>query len=98
MRRETKPITDGNEPFRRVVLVPPNGISEVRGELMMEIMVAFTKCDNGSDGVITRCVLVVKRGISKPVRQGIDTECRVVDEDKSGSTSIYISSAPITPE
>src|SRR6267154_510324 len=98
MRCETKPTTDGNEPFCGVVLVPPKGISKVRRELMVEIMVTFAECNYGSHGMITRCMLVVKRGLSKPVCQGIDTECRVVDEDQSGGTSIYISPAPITPE
>ena len=75
MRRQTKPITDGDKPFCRIILVPPNGISEIRRELVVEIMVAFTKCNYRSDGMITRRMLVVKRGISKPMCQGIDTKC-----------------------
>ena len=98
MRCETKPTTEGDEPFCRIVLVPTNGISKVRWELVVEIMVTFTKRNHRSDDMITRSMLVVKRGISKPVCQGIDTECRVVDENQTGSTSIYVSPAPITPK
>jgi len=64
----------------------------------MEIVVAFTKGNYRGDDMITRSMLVVERGISKPVCQGINTECRVMDEDKTRSTGIYVAPAPITPE
>jgi len=64
----------------------------------MEIVVAFAKRNYRSDDMIPRSVSVIKRGISKPVRQGIDAKCRVVDENETGGASIHISSAPVTPK
>jgi hypothetical protein len=65
---------------------------------VVEIVVAFTKRDYRSDGVITGSVLVVERRISKPVGQGIDAKCRVGDKDKTSSTGVYISPTPIAPK
>jgi hypothetical protein len=68
------------------------------GELMVEVVIALAQCNNRSEGVITGSVLVVKRRITKPVRQRVYAECRVMHEEKSGSSGIYISTAPITPK
>ena len=98
MRGKTKPTTNSDEPFGRVILVPPDSVPKIRGELMVEVVIALAQCNYCSDGVITGSVLVVKRRIAEPVRQGVYAEGRVMDEEKSGSSGIYISTAPITPK
>ena len=65
---------------------------------MVEVVVAFAKCNHRGDHMITRSMLVVERGVPKPVCQRIDTKCRVVDKDKTGGSGIYVAPAPVTPE
>ena len=98
MRCKTEPATDGNEPLCGIILIPTNSVSEISRELVVEIVVAFAKCNHRSNHMITRSMLVIEWSISKVVCQGVDTKCRVVDEDKTGSTSIYVTPTPITPE
>lgn len=98
MRGKTQPTTDSDEPFGGVVLVPPDGVPKIRGELMVKVVITLAQCDHCSDDVITGSVLVVKRCIAEPVSQRVDTKCGVMDEEKSCSSGIEISATPITPK
>ena len=98
MRGKTQPTTDSDEPFCRVVLVPPDGVPKIRGELMVKVVITLAQCDHCSDDMITGSVLVVKRCIAEPVRQRVNAECGVMDEEKSCSSGIEISATPITPK
>lgn len=41
---------------------------------MVEVVVPLAKSDNSSDEMVPRCQPVVKRRLSKPMRQGIHAE------------------------
>jgi len=74
VRGETKDGHGRDEPLGRVVLEPLDGVSEIHGELMVEVVVALTDGAESSEEVITGSVLVVERLVSEPVSQGVDTE------------------------
>ena len=58
----------GDKPLRRVVLVPPKGVTIVHRELVVEIVVAFSHGEEGGKQVVARTQFVVVRCASKPVR------------------------------
>lgn len=66
-----------DEPLRRVVLVPLDGIPVVHRELVMKIVVTFTDSDEGSDDMIAGRVLVVKGSVTEPMRERVHTESRL---------------------
>jgi hypothetical protein len=98
MRGKTHPTTNGDEPFGGVVLIPPDGVPKIRGELVVEVVITLAQCNHCSDDMITGSVLVVKRCITEPVRQRVNAECGVMEEEKSGSSGIEISAPPIAPK
>jgi len=53
-----------NEPLGGVVLEPLDGISEIHGELVVEIVVTLSDGAESGEKVITRSVLVVKGLVS----------------------------------
>ena len=63
-----------DKPFGRVVLIPPDGVTVIHRELVMEIVVTFANGDERCGEVIPGSVLVIERCSSKPVGEGINTE------------------------
>ena len=84
-------------PFGWVILVPFNGIAIVGREFMVEVMVAFAKGDKSSDNMVTRAVTIVERLVTEPVRQGINTESGLLDEEDAKNAGIDEAAAPIGP-
>lgn len=74
MRGESEFLAGGDEPFRRVVLVPLDGVAVVHGELMVEVVVPFTDSDEGGEDVVAGSVLVIEGGIAEPVSERVDAE------------------------
>ena len=74
MRGETKDGHGRDEPLGRVVLEPLDGVSEIHGELMVEVVVALTDGAESSEEVVAGSVLVVERFISEPMSERVDTE------------------------
>lgn len=70
-------LANPDEPLRRVILIPFDSISVVHGELVVEIVVAFTNGDEGGDNVVARGVLVIEGSLSEPMSEGINTERRL---------------------
>ena len=66
-----------NEPFRRVILIPLDGVTIIHGELVVEVVVTFANGGKSGDNMVTRGMLVVERAVSEPVRQRIHTESRL---------------------
>ena len=64
---ELAPQPDG--PLGGVVLVPLDGVAVVRGELVVEVVVALTESDKRSDDVIPGAVAVVKGLVAEPVSE-----------------------------
>lgn len=77
MACETQPGHGSDEPLGRIILVPLDGIAVVHGELVVEVVVAFTNGNERSDEVVAGSVLVIKGSLSKPVGQRVDTESRL---------------------
>lgn len=75
MRGESKLLASPDEPLGRIILIPLDRISVVHGELVMEVVVTFPNGDKCSNQVIARSVLVVKRCLTQPVSEGVDTKC-----------------------
>lgn len=67
VRGKSDGLHGGNEPLGWVVLVPLDGISVVHGELVVEVVVAFTDGDEGGDEVVSWSHLVVKAGFTEVV-------------------------------
>ena len=84
-------------PFGWIILVPFNGIAIIGRELMMEVMVAFAKGDESSDHMVTRAVAIVERLVTEPVRQGIDTERGLLDEEDAKNAGVDEAAAPVAP-
>ncbi len=57
-----------NEPFRRIILIPLDGVTIIHRELVVEIVVTFANGGKSGDSMVARGVLVVERAVSEPVR------------------------------
>lgn len=77
-----------DHPLRRVVLVPLDGISVVRGEFVVEVVIALAEGHERRDPVIARGVAVVKGLVAEPVGEGVDAERRLLHEGCAENTSI----------
>lgn len=89
MARQPSPGHDNNEPLGGVVLVPLDSVAVVHWELMVKVMIAFAECDERSDEMVARRVLVVKRLFSQPMRKRIDTERGLIYACIVSINSIY---------
>jgi hypothetical protein len=81
VRRKADFRSQPDHPFRGIVLIPLDRVSEVHGELMVEIVIAFAESGEGGDHVVTRGMLVVKRSIAEPVSKGIDAKGRLSKDE-----------------
>lgn len=97
MRSETEQRHGGDEPFRRVVLEPLDGVPKVHRELVMEIVITFADGDERCDKVITRSVLVVERSITEPMGERVYAKRRVVDKRQASGTGEEETAPPISP-
>ena len=77
MTREPEPITDRDEPFRRVPLVPFRSVPIIHRELMMEVVVALPKGHKRRDEVVSWRVLIIECAFTQPMSQRIDREGRL---------------------
>lgn len=80
-----------------LTLMPFDSITVVTGELVVEVVVSLTEGDKSSDDVIPRGVAVVKRLLTEPMGQRVDTESSLLNEKDSEDTSVDISTDPVTP-
>lgn len=97
MRSETELRHGPDEPLGWVVLEPLDGVSEVHGELVVEVVVALADSAKSGEEVVARSVLVVERLVTEPVSQRVDAEGRVVDEDETSGTGEEETTPPVTP-
>jgi hypothetical protein len=77
MAGQTYLLAHPYEPFRRIVLVPPDSIAVVHGKLMMEVVVSFTDSDQSGDDMVTRSMLIIERSVTEPVSERVYTEGRL---------------------
>ena len=71
---ETEFRADPDEPLRRVVLVPLDGVTVVHGELVVEVVVALANRAERSYDVVAGSVLIVERSLTEPVRERVHAE------------------------
>ena len=71
---ETQLGADPDEPLGGVVLVPPDSVTVVHRELVVEVVVTLADSDQGCDHMVLRGVLVIEGRFSEPVRKGVDAE------------------------
>lgn len=74
-------LPDPDVPLGGVVLPPLDGVAVIRGELVVEVVVALAEGDQGSDDVVTGRVAVIKGLVAEPVGQRVDAEGSLLDEE-----------------
>jgi hypothetical protein len=74
---QAKLLHSPDEPFGRVVLVPFDGVPIVHGKLVVEIVIPLPNSDESGDNMIAGCVLVIKRSLTEPMSERVDTEGRL---------------------
>ena len=74
MRGEAEGLHRPYEPFRRIVLVPLDGVAVVSWELVVEVVIPFADGDKRSDHMVLGSVFVVERSLAEPVSEGVDAE------------------------
>jgi hypothetical protein len=75
---EAQQLTNRNEPFRGVILIPFNRIAIVHRELVVEIVVTFANRHKRRHQVVSRSMLIIKRRFTKPVSERVDAKRRLV--------------------
>lgn len=114
MGGQTNPLHHPYEPLCGIVLIPPDRISEVHGELVMEVVIPFANCHEGSDDMVARCVFVIEWRVSQPMCKGVDAECALhkreshsanreedtymVNKGQASSSSEEEATEPISPK
>lgn len=94
---KTKLLHRPDEPFGWVILVPLDSIAVVGWEFVVEIVVSFSKSDQGSQDVVTWGVAVIEWLVTKPMSKGIDTEGGLLNEEDTEDATIDESTEPVTP-
>lgn len=77
-----------DHPLRRVVLVPFDGVTVVRWELVVEVVVALAECHQRRNPVVARGVAVVEGLVAEPVGEGVDAERRLLYESGAENTGV----------
>ena len=61
------------------------------------VVVALADGDERGEDVVARRVLAVERRVTEPVRQRVDAEGRVVDEQQTRCGGVEEATAPVAP-
>jgi hypothetical protein len=94
---KAKLLPDPDGPLRGVILIPLDGISVIRGILVVEVVVALTQGDESGNNVVTGRVSVVEGLLTEPVGEGVDAESGLLEEKGSEDASVDETAEPITP-
>lgn len=86
-----------DEPLGGVVLVPDERVSVVRGELVVEVVVALSKGDEGGEHVVSGGSSVVKGLLADPVRQRVDAERHLLHKSVSHDAGVHKAALPVAP-
>ena len=78
---EAELLPDPDVPLGGVVLPPLDGVAVIRGELVVEVVVSFTKGDEGGDDVVTGRVAVIERLLAEPVGKRVDAEGGLLNKE-----------------
>lgn len=94
---ETELLPGPDAPLGGVVLVPDDGITVVRGELVVEVVVSFAKRDESRDDVVSGAVSVVEGLLAKPVSETVDAEGGLLNHKDTEDSSVDESTNPVAP-
>ena len=94
---ETELLPEPDGPFRRVILMPFDGITVVGREFVVEVVITLSKRNESSNDVVTRRVAVIEGLITKPVGQGVDAESGLLNKEDSENTGVNESTGPVSP-
>jgi hypothetical protein len=94
---QTELLPDPDGPLRGVVLMPLDGIAVIRWELVVEVVVALAEGDEGGDHVVPGGVAVVEGLVPEPVRQGVDAEGGLLDEEDAEDARVDEAAPPVAP-
>merc|ERR1712227_600766 len=94
---EAELLPGPDRPLGGVVLVPLDGVAVTGGELVVEVVVALAKGDDGGNDVVTRRVAVVERLVTEPVGKGVDTEGGLLDKEDTEDTGVDEPTEVVTP-
>lgn len=95
--REAELLPRPDHPLCGVVLVPLDGVTVIRGELVVEVVVALSERDKSRDDMIARRVSVVEGLVTEPVGQGVDAEGGLLHEENAQDAGVDEATPPISP-
>jgi hypothetical protein len=75
MRSKSDLLTHPDEPFGGIILIPSDGVTVVHGELVVEVVIAFANGHESSHEMVSGCMLIIERRLSKPVGERVDAKC-----------------------
>ena len=78
---EAELLPGPDAPLGRVVLPPLDGVAVVRGELVVEVVVALAEGGDGGDDVVAGRVAVVEGLVAEPVGERVDAEGGLLDDE-----------------
>lgn len=94
---ETELLPHPDAPLGRVILPPLNSVTEIAGELVVEVVVTLTKGDESSDDVVPGRVAVVEGLVAEPVGKRVDAEGSLLDEEDTEDTAVDEATSIVTP-
>lgn len=94
---ETDHLPEGDVPLGGVVVEETDAVAVVRGELVVEVVVALAQGDEGGDEVVTGRVAIVEGLVSEPVGEGVDAEGGLLDKQGAAQTGVDEATEPVTP-
>ncbi len=77
--------------------MPLDGVAVIGGELMMEVVVAFSERDEGGNDVVTGRVAVIERLVAEPVSERVDAESGLLDEEDAEDSGVEETAEPVAP-
>lgn len=63
----------------------------------MEVVVAFSKCDEGCDDVVTGRVAIIERLVAEPVSERVDAKSGLLDEEDAEDSAVEEAAEPVAP-
>ena len=98
MRRQSNFGAKRDEPFGRVVLIPPDCVAIVGRELVMKVVISFPECDERGDQVVPWCMPVIERCLPEPVGERVERKYAVVHHAHPHGPRVDVPAPPVAPE
>jgi hypothetical protein len=86
-----------DDPLCGIILEPFDGVPVVAREFVVEVVVTFTKGDEGGNDVISRRVSVIEWLVTEPMGERVDAKGGLLDKEDSEDTGVDETAFPVTP-